>query len=373
MTCTVVEEREQPRLFDLLSRATQTGDPFAVLDPTWPRPLREMATRQVADAVAGGVLGHGDLVVFTSGSTGRPRGVLRTVESWQASIASLREITGITVEDRVWIPGPLWSSLFLYGAFHAAAVGAHLIFRDDGPDAFADATVLHCVPSQLPGLLERAGAGELPLIRLAVVAGDHLPDQLRARCESAGWRVVEYYGAAELSFVAWRDGNGPFRAFPGVETELREGVLWARSPYLARGYLAAGTDGPFRLDPQGWATVGDLARSADGGLEVLGRGNTAVTCGGHTVVVEEVERLLCRLPGVDDVAVLGMPHPRMGQVLTAVVVGPALEATLRGAVAVIPMPSRPRRWLHADALPRTSGGKLRRDALPDLVAMLNGR
>jgi len=66
VTCTVVEEREQPRLFDLLSRATQTGDPFAVLDPTWPRPLREMATRQVADAVAGGVLGHGDLVVFTS-------------------------------------------------------------------------------------------------------------------------------------------------------------------------------------------------------------------------------------------------------------------------------------------------------------------
>jgi long-chain acyl-CoA synthetase len=108
-------------------------------------------------------------------------------------------------------------------------------------------------------------------------------------------------------------------------------------------------------------------------LEVLGRGNAAVTSFGHTVVVEEVERLLQLLPGVDEVAVLGMPHPRLGQVLTAVVVGSALDSTLRAAVAEMPTPSRPLRWLHADALPRGSGGKLSRDALPDLVARLGRR
>jgi acyl-CoA synthetase (AMP-forming)/AMP-acid ligase II len=182
---------------------------------------------------------------------------------------------------------------------------------------------------------------------------------------------VEYYGAAELSFVAWRDHDGPFRAFPGVEIELRAGVLWARSTFLARGYLTADADGPFRLDPQGWATVEDLARALPDGLEILGRGSAAVTWGGHTVIVEEVERLLCELPEVDDVAVLGMPDPRWGQVLTAVVVGRALDTTLRKAVAVIPAPSRPLRWLHTDVLPRTSSGKLRRDALPDLAARLS--
>jgi long-chain acyl-CoA synthetase len=385
VTCTVVQEREQPRLFDLVSRAVRTGDPFAVLDPTWPQAFRAMATGQVEAAGSGGVLGRGDMVVFSSGSTGRPRGVVRTVESWQASVASLSEITGITREDRVWLPGPLWSSLFLYGAFHASAVGAQMVLRDQDSVGSATATALHCVPSQLPGLLERADAGGLPLVRLAVVAGDHLPAQLRKRGEAAGWRLVEYYGAAELSFVAWRDEDGPFRAFPGVETELREGTLWARSPYLARGYLTSGPDGfdgadgidgthgPFRLDLQGWATVGDLAREVVGGLEVLGRGNAAVTSFGHTVVVEEVERLIRRLPGVDEVAVLGVPHPRLGQVLTAVVVGSAVDATLRAAVAVVPAPSRPRRWLHADALPCTSAGKLQRDAIPDLVAKLSRR
>jgi long-chain acyl-CoA synthetase len=374
VTCTVVQEREQSRLCDAVSRAVRTGSAFAVLDLTWPQFFLGVATGQVEDAVSDGVVGDGDMVVFSSGSTGRPRGIVRTVESWKASVAPFSDITGITAEDTVWLPGPLWSSLFLYGAFHAGVVGARVAFRDDDP---ASVTALHCVPSQLPGLLQRAQSGGLPLVRRVVVAGDHCSADLREQCEAAGWHVVEYYGASELSLVAWRDRRGPFRAFPGVEIELRTeseltpGVLWARSPYLADCYLSALTDGPLRFDPLGWATVADLARSVSDGLEVVGRGTSAVTTGGHTVVVEEVERLLRGIPGVDEVAVLGVPHSRLGQVLTAVVVGSAVNGTLRAAVAGIPAPSRPRHWLHADALPRTSGGKLCREALPDLVAALS--
>jgi len=396
VTCSVVQELDQARLYDAVSGAIRSGDAFAVLDPTWPQEFIEMATGQVDAAVLDGRVGTGDMVLFSSGSTGRPRGIVRTVESWRPSLAALSDLTGITDKDHVWLPGPLWSSLFLYGAFHAGTVGARLSFRDDDRAQSSCATALHCVPSQLPGLLDRADAGGLPLVRVVVVAGDHLPAAVMQRCGRAGWRVVEYYGSAELSFVAWRDDPGPFRSFPGVETEIRQGTLWARSPYLARGYLAATavpemsstpslglqdlnrtvprfaeSAGPFVVDSRGWGTVGDMARAVDGGMDVLGRGNLAVTTGGHTVVVEEVERLLRLVPGVEGIAVLGVPHPRLGQLLAAVVVGPALDATLRAAVAGMPTPSRPRRWLHAQTLPMTSGGKLRRDALPDLVAELS--
>jgi long-chain acyl-CoA synthetase len=380
VTCTVVQERAQPRLYDAVSRAVRTGTSFAVLDPTWPQSFLDLATSQIEQADSSGVVIAGDMVVFSSGSTAQPRGIVRTVESWRVSVAAFTDITGITAEDRVWLTGPLWSSLFLYGAFHAGAVGAEAIFRDDDPSS---ATALHCVPSQLPGLLRRAQAGVLPLVRRVVVAGDHCASALREQCEAAGWQVVEYYGAAELSLVAWRDRSGPFRVFPGVEAQLRmqtgvgrqtggePGVLWARSPYLATSYLSGHGHGPLRRDPDGWATVQDLALAVPGGLEIVGRGSSVVTSGGHTVVVEEVERLLLGLPGVDEVAVLGEPHPELGQVLTAVVVGSAADGTLRRAVAGMPAPSRPRRWLHADALPYTSAGKLRRDALPDLVVKLN--
>jgi long-chain acyl-CoA synthetase len=382
VTCTVLQQPDQRRLYDAVSLAVRTGGAFAVLDPGWPQFFLGMATGRIRDAVSDGVVGDGDMVVFSSGSTGRPRGIVRTIESWQTSVPSFSDISGITDDDEVWLPGPLWSSLFLFGAFHAGAVGATVAFQHDEP---AGATALHCVPSQLPGLLHRAETGGLPLVRRVVVAGDHCSDDLRERCEGAGWQVLEYYGASELSFVAWRDRAGPFRAFPGVETQLRaetglspgteptQGVLWARSRYLADGYLTAPTDGPLRFDPQGWATVSDVARAVPGGLKILGRGDSAVTSGGHTVLVEEVERLLRGLPGVDDVAVLGVPHPRLGQLLTAVVVGSAVDGTLRAAVAGMPAPARPRRWLHARALPRTSGGKLRREALPELVMTFNER
>lgn len=424
MTCAVVQEREQTRLYDAVSRAAGSGQSVAVLDPTWPESFLGMATGQIRDAVAGGLVGDGDLVVFSSGSTGRPRGIVRSVESWQASFPSFSDVTGITSGDTVWLPGPLWSSLFLFGALHAGAVGAKMAFRDDDPST---ATALHCVPSQLPALLQRAEAGQLPLVRRVVVAGDHCAPTLRLRCEAVGWLLVEYYGASELSLVGWRDRTGPFRAFPGVETGLRDGLLWVRSPYLARAYLpadavdpeapapclglsdssstlprfghlladpdadagavAAGGPAPclglsdlsgtvprfadLLGDSQGWVTVSDLGRVVAGGFEVVGRGNLAVTIGGHTVVVEEVEGVLRGVAGVDEVGVLGVSHPRLGQALAAVVVGSATDASLRAAVAQMPTPSRPRRWLHADALPRTSAGKLRREALPELVEKLD--
>jgi long-chain acyl-CoA synthetase len=90
VTCTVVQEREQTRLYDAVSRAGRTGNAFAVLDPTWPQPFQEMAIGQVEAAVCAGMVGRGGMVLFSSGSTGRPRGIVRTAQSWQASVAALR-------------------------------------------------------------------------------------------------------------------------------------------------------------------------------------------------------------------------------------------------------------------------------------------
>ncbi len=356
----VVETTDQRAVLAEVQTATEGGRPCAVLDPTWPAALRRRARAVLGSVVADGGPGPGHLVLFTSGATGQPRGVLRTAASWQASADRLTAITGLCRRDVVWLPGPLWSSLFLYGAWHAAGLGARAVFGEEDPRA---ATAVHCVPAQLPALLDQAAGGGLPALRLAVVAGDRLATSLRRRGERAGWRLVEYYGAAELSFVAWRDGPRGYQPFPGAEVAVRSGTVWARSPYLALGYVGD-RDGPLRRDSEGWATVGDrAARCDDGGFEVVGRGGTAVTTGGHTVVVEEVEAVLAGVPEVRDVAVLGTPHPRLGQALTAMVVTDVPARTLREAVAGLPAPARPRRWLRVPTVPRTTGGKIRRTEL----------
>ena len=172
---------------------------------------------------------------------------------------------------------------------------------------------------------------------------------------------MEYYGAAELSFVAARRVPAGLTAFPGVEIELRDGELWARSPYLATGYLGAA--GPLRRDDRGFASVGDRAERDGGALRIRGRAHTAITTGGETVLAEDVEAVLADLTGVTGVVVAGVPHPRLGEIVAAVVEfdGPA-EALRAARPVVLGAAARPRLWYAAD-FPRTAGGKPARTAV----------
>ncbi len=305
------------------------------------------------------------LVVVTSGTSGRPRPVLRTAASWTTSFAPFTALTGIEPGDRVLLTGPLHATMHLFAAAHALAVGAELV------DDAAVATAAHAVPTRLAVLLDGLDANA-PL-RTVVVAGAALPAHVADRARRRGLAVTEYYGAAELSFVAARRVPGPLRPFEGAEVRIRDGVVWVRSPYLSLGY-PAGIDGPFRRDPDGFATVGDLAEDAAGGLRIRGRGDAAITTGGATVVVEDVEQALLTVPGVAAVAVVGVPHPRLGQLVTAVL-EPAVGADLSGVRAaarrLLRTQSLPRRWLVADRLPRTPGGKVARHLVADAIARLD--
>jgi long-chain acyl-CoA synthetase len=293
------------------------------------------------------------LATCTSGSTGAPRVVLRTRASWTASHAAFTALTAAGPGRTVLVPGPLSGSLYLYGAVHTLVEAGTLLLEPVGTPLPWD--VAHLVPAQLTALL----ATDLDLAgRTAVVSGAALPDQLAAVAAARGLEVLAYYGATELSFVAMGHAGTPLRPFPWVEVVVREGVVWVRSPYLGLRYLGA-PGGPWRTDPDGWASVGDHgAVASSGGLAVVGRGDTAVTTGGATVLVEEVEAVLRGLPGVADVVVVGTPHPALGEVVTAVLVpqpGAGVEAWRAAAAAALAPAARPRRWYLVPELPGTAG------------------
>ncbi|TQS31110.1 AMP-binding protein [Microbispora sp. KK1-11] len=307
---------------------------------------------------------------FSSGSTGRPRAVVRSRASWTASFGHLDEMTGIGPGDVVLIPGPLVSSLYGFAAVHALAAGATAVVPGRwSPGGLAEwsrrATAVHVVPHRLPAVLDALEAAGGPL-RTAVVGGAALDAAARTRAAAAGVRVVSYYGATELSFVAVDADGAGLRPFPGVEIDVRVppgqvlGEVWVRSPWLCEGYLAGAT-GPLRQDDGGWMTVGDLAEPHRPGevLRLRGRGDGAIQTGGATVVPEDVEEVLRKVPGVDDVVVVGTPHPYLGAVVTAVVEGEdVVRAVLEAAArAELDPAQRPRRWYAAASLPRTPTGK----------------
>ena len=128
--------------------------------------------------------------------------------------------------------------------------------------------------------------------------------------------LLPFYGAAETSFITL--GGRPY---PGVEIDIREadadgiGEVWVRSPYLFDGYASA--PDPHR-DARGFTTVGERGRLLpDGTLRLAGRADRAVRIAEQTVQPEEVEAALMALSGVAEAAVLPVPDPARGTVLTA--------------------------------------------------------
>jgi long-chain acyl-CoA synthetase len=353
----VVLGRPVDLIVALLGVQLAGGTPI-LIDPHWPAGVRRAALGETGAKM---VLEGGDAalqasapppddapddarwMVFTSGSSATPRPVLRSRRSWLSSFEAVSSLTGIDAGARVLLPGSLTSSLFLFGAMHALWAGACCLFGDD-PEG---ASVAHCVPSMLPRLLG---------VPLAICGGAALTDRLLSQAAARGTTVIEYYGATELSFVAWRAAGGCLRPFPGVDIEVRDGdEIWVRSPYLA--------DSPLERDERGFATVGDLGHlDAGGALTVDGRGDGLILTGGASVVPEEVERVLRGVPGVADAVVVGIPHPRLGAIVSAVVepspgTRVELNALRRAVRAHLVAAARPRRWYALEQLPRTASGK----------------
>ena len=291
----------------------------------------------------------------TSGTTARPRIVVRSTLSWTSSFDTYSRLTNIDDQSRVWIPGSSQGTMNLFALVHASWCGARLV------DQASEATHICLTPAALRSSLDAQ------LVHpgcTAIVAGDALSTGVRDRAVEQGIVVCHYYGASELSFVAWGSGVDDLEAFPGVEVEVRDELLWCRSPYLAQGYAVGG--GALHFASDGFATVGDRGRICDGVIEVMGRGGEAVTTSGSTVLVADVEAELRPLAH-GEVVVIGVPHEQWGAVLAAVVTDPRDRVELpERAHAILPPSHRPRRWVLVDSLPVTNAGKVDRTALAAL-------
>ena len=341
-------------LLDRLRAVRADGDVPLVGNDRWPAAhwdaVRELAASRPVPAEAA-------WATLTSGTSGTPRIVLRSAASWERSFEAVSALLaspgGADAEQRILLPSPPASSLTLFSLAHALAGGPRPVLPDSADRA--EATVLHGTPQALSAVL---AAGDLPHLHTALIGGSHLPACLRAEAESRGVRVVSYYGAAELSFVALDTGDG-HRAFPGAELEIREGELWVRSPYLALGYL--GGPGPVRTAGD-WMSVGDLATLEGGVLTVHGRRDAAILTASATVIPDEVEAGLRTLPGIADAVVLGLPTDGIGA-LVAAMIEPEPGAAIPTARALRSLAAtrftsshRPRIWFEGP-VPRTESGK----------------
>jgi long-chain acyl-CoA synthetase len=313
-------------------------------------------------------------LAYTSGTTGRPRGAILTAAALRANQEQCLAMTPppMRPDDRVLLVLPLFHVYGLNAGFGmVAATGACAVLQEafDPHATLAvmaeeQVTAVPGVPPMYQAWLAAADAAgsdadlrrAFAAMRLASSGAAPLPeDAWLAMRERAAVTVWEGYGLTEASpVVATTLATGRPKPnciggpVPGVEVVLRDtaatehtsstgegdpagddghdsgemeegpGELWVRGANLFAGYWPDGADGP---DADGWLRTGDLAyRDADGDLHLVDRRSDLILVSGFNVYPAEVERVLDTHPAVAKSAVIGVPDPRTGSAVRAVIV-----------------------------------------------------
>jgi len=151
------------------------------------------------------------------------------------------------------------------------------------------------------------------------------------------------------------------------------GELWIKGPNVVRGYWRRPEESA-QVITKGWLHTGDIARvDADGFVQIVDRSKDTIIRGGENIYSVEVEDVLYGHPAVAECAVIGVPHPVLGEEVGAVVVlrpGQRLEAEelsrhVRDHLAHFMVPTH--LWFRHDPLPRNPNGKVLKRALRDSI------
>jgi long-chain acyl-CoA synthetase len=376
------------------------------------KPSNEPGSLRAQVLARGGEPRHYDdavaLIMTTSGTTGPPKRVLLEHESVLASVDSaLRKIRGdaargdtqrTPMPNLVPMPLALWAGI--YNTLFAARVGAAVILLHPFSTAeFADAvrkfqlksTVL--APPMITMLADDPSITSLEPLRFVRSGTAPLsPSEARRFRDRFGVTVLNSYGQTELGgeIVGWNAqdvrayGDAKLgsvgRPHEGIELRIvrddgtdaavdEPGEIWARSPFVMRGYASDVRELDTRLDHRGFLRTGDIGHlDRDGFLWIDGRVSDAINRGGLKVYPGDVEEVLREDPAVADVCVAGVPDRRVGEVPWAWIV-PApgatvdperLERRCRERLAPYAVPVR---FEVVDALPRNDVGKVLRREL----------
>lgn len=377
-----------PDAYEAMLRATPPGGPAASVSPEDPM-----------------------LLMYTSGTTGRPKGALLPQRKTLYNALNARILFGTRADDRVLVALPLFHSFGLkiltLPALHAgASVRLHARFdaqrfwralRDEGI-AYAGG-----VPTQLRALLE-ALADDPALwtgssrLRFLFGAGAALPIETIQSFAGLGIRLRQGYGQTETSLLCCLEAEDALAhagsvGRPGPNLELRvirprslgpdpaqwesadpgeTGEIVVRGPIAMTGYWRQ-PDATRETLIGDWLRTGDLAtRDAEGFVRLVGRLRELYISGGENVYPAEIEAAYAAHPGLQEIAVLGLPDPVWGEVGHACCVPvpgapfdpEALRAWGAERLASFKLP----RAFHAfESLPRTETGKVQKHRLREAL------
>lgn len=287
------------------------------------------------------------VLLFTAGSTGRPKAAMLSHRALLSNMESMRALTDpppVTQDDVVLGVLPLFH-VYSLNTMLALSLGAGAtvvlqerfvprasleLVQSAGITVIAGAPPMYIAWSAEPDLRSMLSG-----VRMMSCGASPLPAAVFEQFNTvAGKEIWEGYGLTECSpVVATTLASGRPKAgsvgrpLPGIEVMLVDeggdpmtdgkGEIFVRSDSLFSGYWPDGHDGP---GPDGWFGTGDVAVvDDDGDLHLVDRRHELILVSGFNVYPREVERVIAEVPGVAEVAVIGVPHPYTGEAVKAYV------------------------------------------------------
>ncbi|WP_231471300.1 malonate--CoA ligase [Thioalkalivibrio sp. HK1] len=335
-------------------------------------------------------------LLYTSGTTGRPKGAMLTHANLSSNARTLHAAWGFRADDVLLHALPIFHVHGLFVACNTSLLnGSAMLFFPDFDAtricrALPQATIFMGVPTYYTRLLARE---ELTVslcrgMRLFISGSAPLLEQtFLAFQQRSGHRILERYGMTECGMSTSNPLEGERRAgtvgrpLPGVDLRIVDdegrrlaagevGGIEFKGPNVFSGYWRMPEASAKEFTADGYFRSGDLGYVDDDGyITIVGRSKDLIISGGLNIHPKEVELLIDRLQGVEESAVIGLPHPDFGEQVCAVIV-PSTEAPTLDEGEMIEHLKRdlvnykvPKRIFFTDSLPRNAMGKVQKNIL----------
>lgn len=331
-------------------------------------------------------------IFYTGGTTGVPKGAVLTHTSLQWNAWNTIAGWGLSPDD----VAPIFTPLFHTGGLNVMAtplfcLGGTVVLPGPFEPARAlevieqeGCTLVFLVPTMYEMLRQVPGfsRGRVAHVRKWISGGAPCPRSLFEAYWNEGIPLIQGYGLTEagpntfgVSYEDTQKRPGTVGVpLPGVQVKLVDndgktpapgvaGELHVKGGHVMAGYWNRPKE-TSQVMQDGWLATGDLAyRDEDGFFYICGRRKEMFISGGENVFPAEIEEVLLTHPQVAEVAVVGVPHPKWGEVGRAYLVLKQADATIENELVehcqrVLARYKIPKEYVVMDSLPKSAAGKV---------------
>ncbi|MEA1889284.1 MAG: malonyl-CoA synthase [Pseudomonadota bacterium] len=336
-------------------------------------------------------------ILYTSGTTGRSKGAMLSHGNLAANALALFDYWHWQDEDVLLHALPIFHVHGLFVALHCALLGgSRVVFLprfdiDTVLEKLPDCSVMMGVPTFYTRLLEKdAFTREICRGMRLFISGSAplLAETHRGFEQRSGHKILERYGMTETGMITSNPYDGDRVAgtvgfpLPGNSVRVADingkelpageaGVLETTGLNVFTGYWQKPEKTAEEFRPDGWFITGDIAEiDKQGRVTIVGRAKDLIISGGFNVYPKEVEAEIDDLAGVQESAVIAVPHPDFGEAVVAVVVADSsiniIEQNIIDALHDrLARFKQPKKVIILDELPRNSMGKVQKNILRD--------